>query len=98
MNKKDKKMLTAGLALAAFMVVVGVLVFSYSNETLDVQAQKLGAQENSTYVAPFSGYSIAGLGVAGEVLLGIISTLVIFGVTLGVASILKKRKETNPCR
>jgi uncharacterized membrane protein len=92
-KKSNKKLLTIGLSLAIVFVVIGVLVFSYANETLDVQAENLGVQDQSTYSAPFSDYTIASFDNAlGNILLGVASTFVVFGVTLGVAKMLKKSK------
>jgi hypothetical protein len=96
LSKKDKKMLTLGLILAMVFVVVGVMIFSYAQETLDVKAEELGAQESTVYNAPFPDYVIQGFeGELGNILLGILSMLAIFGVTLGVAMMLKKSKRTK---
>ena len=93
LKKNNKKLLAIGLSLAVIFVVVGVLVFSYANETLDVQAENLGVQDQSTYSAPFPDYTIAGFNNAlGNILLGIASTFVVFGVTFGVAKLLKNSK------
>lgn len=93
LSGKDKKMLAVGLTLAVVFVIVGVLIFSYSMETLDVQAEKLGAEENPIYEAPFPDYAISGFeNEVGNILLGVFSTLAIFGVTLGVALLLRKSK------
>ncbi len=93
LSKKDKQMLAIGLTLATIFVILGVLVFSYSMETLEVQAEELGAQESNLYQAPFPDYMIPGFeNEAGSILLGILSTLAIFGVALGVGALLKKSK------
>ena len=92
-RKSDKKLLVIGLSLAIVFVVVGVLVFSCAMETLDVQAENLGVHDESTYSAPFPDYTIVGFeNEAGNILLGIASTFVVFGVTIGVARMLKKSK------
>jgi hypothetical protein len=93
LSKKDQKMLAAGLLLAVVFVVVGVLVFSYARETLDLQAKILGAEDETVWEAPFPDYAVVGFeNEVCTILLGIVSTLAIFGVTLGVAMLLKKPK------
>lgn len=93
LSKIDKKMIAIGLTLAIIFVIVGVLLFSYSMETLDVQAEQLGARDVSVYTAPFPDYVILGFeNEAGNILLGVISILAIFGVTFGVATLLRKSK------
>jgi len=93
LSEKDKQILAIGLTAAAIFVILGVFVFSYSMETLDVQAEELGAQESSVYQAPFPDYMIPDFeNEVGSILLGILSTLAIFGVALGVGALLKKSK------
>jgi hypothetical protein len=99
LSRKDKKMLAVGLTLAVVFVVVGVFIFSYSMETLDVQAEKLGAKDASVYQAPFPDYVFLGLdNEVGNILLGVFSTLAIFGVTYGVATLMKKSRGKVSCR
>ncbi len=96
LSKKDKQMLAIGLTLAVIFVIVGVFIFAYSMETLDRQAEELGVQDSSTYQAPFPDYAILGFeNEVGNILLGILSTLSIFGVTLGVAILLKKKRGSK---
>jgi hypothetical protein len=93
MSKKDKKMIAIGLAAAVLFVIVGTLIFSYSLETLDVQAEELGSTASNIWNAPFPEYVIVGFeNEAYTILLGIVSTITIFGVTLGVATLMKKSK------
>ena len=42
-KKHNQKTLIIGLAVALVCVVLGVFVFSYAMETLDVKAEQLGA-------------------------------------------------------
>jgi hypothetical protein len=92
-SKKDKKMIAIGLTVAVIFVIVGVLIFSYSLETLDVQAEELGSEASNIWTAPFPEYVIVGFeNEAYTILLGVVSTLAVFGVTLGVAMLLKKSK------
>jgi hypothetical protein len=86
-------MIMIGLTLAVAFVIVGVLAFSYSMETLDVQAEKLGAQDTNVWQAPFQDYLVVGFeSEMGTILLGVASTLAIFGVSLGAAMLLKKSR------
>ena len=74
-------------------VLVGVFVLSYSFETLDKQAGKLGAEEKPIYKAPFDGYNIPGLeNTWGALIVGVFGTLGLFCLGLGVAKIMHRRK------
>jgi len=69
LSKKDKQMLAIGLTLAVIFVIVGVFIFSYANETLDVQAEELGVEDVTIYEAPFPDYVILGFeNEAGNIL------------------------------
>lgn len=93
-SSKNRKTLIVGLTAALIFVVLGVFVFSYAMETLDVKAQELGAQEQPVYQPPFPDYNILGLGSQWSALIvGIAGTLLLFVVTFGVAKLLKKRKN-----
>jgi hypothetical protein len=82
-----------GLALAVLFVILGNFVFSYALETLDVQAEKLGVSGENILNVPFPEYTIPGFeNEWGGILLGVVATLAIFVVTLGVANLLKKKK------
>jgi len=95
-NNFNRKTVAVGLAVAAVFVVVGNLVFSYSLETLDVQAERLGVSGESILDAPFPEYTIPGFdSLWGSVLLGIASMLLIFTVTLVVANLLKKKGQDS---
>jgi amino acid transporter len=91
----DRNMIIIGLMLAVIFVILGNFVFSYAFETLDVQAEKLEVSGENVLAAPFPEYTIPGFeeNVWGGILLGVVSTLAIFVVTLGVASLLKKKSS-----
>lgn len=91
--KRNQKTLFIGLVVALVFVLVGVFVLSYSMETLDKQAEQLGAEEKPIYNPPFADYTIPGLdNVWGALLIGIVGTLLLFIVGLGVAILLNKKK------
>jgi hypothetical protein len=74
--------------------LLGVFCFSYTLETFDVQAEKLGAEEQPVYEPPFPDYNIAGIASEWSALLiGIGGTLLLFVAGLGVAKLLKKKKS-----
>ncbi|HTY74803.1 MAG TPA: PDGLE domain-containing protein [Candidatus Nanoarchaeia archaeon] len=82
------------LGLAMIFVLVGTFVLSFSFETLDKQADKLGAKENPVYKAPFADYNIPGLdNVWGALIVGVFGTLGLFGLGLGVAKIVYRKKS-----
>ncbi len=90
---KNQKTLIIGLTVALLLVLVGVLLFSYAMETLDVKAEQLGAQEQSVYQAPLPNYNILGSdNVWSALAVGLLSTLLLFVITFGVAKLLKKRR------
>jgi hypothetical protein len=92
-KKHNNKILIIGLAVALVCVVLGVFVFSYAMETLDVKAQQLGASEQPIYSAPFADYTLGGSNSPWVALaVGITATLLIFGVGFGVAKVLRKKK------
>jgi ABC-type phosphate transport system permease subunit len=94
MTNKNQKTIIVGLVVALIFVLVGTFVFSYSMETLDKQAEQLGAEEKPVYEPPFPDYSIGGLdNVWGALIIGIASTLLLFIVGFGVAKILNKKKS-----
>jgi hypothetical protein len=92
----NRKTVAVGLVVAVIFVVVGNLLFSYALETLDVQAERLGVTEDNILEAPFPEYAIPGFDSGwGNILLGVVSTLLIFTVTLLVASFLKKKGQES---
>lgn len=89
----DRNTIVIGIALAVIFVILGNFVFSYALETLDVKAEELEVVGENILDAPFPEYTIPGFeNEWGGILLGIVATLAIFVVTLGVASLLKKKK------
>lgn len=95
MTTKNKKTVIIGLAIALVFVLLGVFVLSYAMETLDVQAEKLGAEENPMYEPPFPDYTIIGLeNEWGALAIGIAGTLLLFGAGLGVAKLLRKKSAS----
>lgn len=92
MNITRKRAVIIGLAVALIFVLVGVFFLSYSMETLDKQAEQLGAEEKSDYSAPFADYTIPGLDSTwGGLIIGVIGTLVLFLVSFAVAKLLKRK-------
>lgn len=91
----NRRTVIIGLVIAAVFVILGNLVFSYALETLDVQAELLELAGENFLSAPFPEYTIPGLeeNVWAGILLGVISMLVIFAVTLMVARLLKKKEH-----
>jgi hypothetical protein len=93
-KKNGHKTVTIGLAVAMVFVLVGVFVLSYSFETLDKQAGQLGAEEQPVYNPPFPDYNIPGSdNIWGALIVGIVGTLLLFGAGLGVAKLMRKKKE-----
>lgn len=82
------------LTVAMIFVLVGVFVLSYSYETLDKQADKLGAEEKPVYQAPFADYNIPGLeNTLGLLIVGVVGTLLLFALGLLAAKIMRKKKS-----
>ena len=82
------------LAIAMVFVLIGTFVLSYSFETLDKQAGKLGDNETQLYHAPFDGYNIPGLeNTWGLLLVGIFGTLGLFGLGFVVAKLMHKKSQ-----
>ena len=74
--------------------MLGVFLFSYAMETLDVKAEELGAEEHPVYEPPIPDYTLPGVeNEWGSLLVGITSTLLLFSVALGVAKILSKKRS-----
>ena len=96
-KRRNQKTIIIGLAAALFFVVLGVFVFSYALETLDVKAEELGAQEQSIWTAPFADYTVAGSDSQWiELAVGVAATLLIFMVAIGGAIVLRKKKGETP--
>jgi len=83
--------LAVGLGVAALFVVLGTFLFGYSMETLDVKAEDLGIEAESLFPSPFPEYVIPGMeSDLTNLLLGLVSTLLVFGVAWGVLKALAK--------
>jgi ABC-type phosphate transport system permease subunit len=94
LEHSNMKTIIIGLTVALMFVLVGVFVFSYSMETLDRQAQQLGAEEKPVYNAPFADYNIPGLdNTWGALIVGVAGTLLLFVVSFGVAVLLRKKRS-----
>ena len=92
----DRKTIAVGLAIAIVFATLGTLIFSNSLETLDVQAERLKIAGENILHSPFPEYTIPGLeNVWATILLGIVSTLGIFAVTLIVANLLKTKQHAG---
>lgn len=91
---ESKKLLTAGIIASAVFVVIGCVWLSLSVETLDQVAEQFGLSESPVWTPPLPDYEIPGLegNVIANVLVGILFTLVVLGVTLAVGKALKWRK------
>ena len=93
-RKESKRTVIVGLTVALVFVLLGVFVFSYGMETLDVKAEELGMEEQSIYEAPFPDYSIVGLeNEWGALIVGLASTLLLFVAGFGIAKVLKKKGQ-----
>jgi hypothetical protein len=78
--------MACGFIIAIVFVAIGVIWLGYANETLDILAEILGAPEWSFWNPPFPDYGIPGLeGISlFNFLLGIISVVVVLGITFGL--------------
>jgi NADH:ubiquinone oxidoreductase subunit 3 (subunit A) len=95
-KRSSRKILLVGLTTALVFVVLGVFVFSYAMETLDVKAEQLGAQEQPIYQAPFPDYNVAGSTNQWIALIvGIAATLLLFVAGLAVAKVISKKKRNQ---
>ena len=94
-DKGTHKVIAIGLIVALVFVAVGVFMLSNSMETLDKQAEQLGAQEEPIYNPPFPDYAIPGIdNIWGALIIGISGTLLLFAAGLAVAKLVKKQKRT----
>jgi protein-S-isoprenylcysteine O-methyltransferase Ste14 len=92
-NKKSHKTIIVGLIVALVFVLVGTFLLSYSMETLDRQAEQLGAEEHLIYEPPFPDYAIPGIdSVWGALAIGVAGTLLLFGIGLAAAKLMNMKK------
>ncbi len=88
------KLIIFGLTVALIFVLIGVFALSYSMETLDKQAEQLGAQEQPIYNPPFADYNISGLNNEwGALIISVTGTFLLFVVTFGVAKLVNKKRS-----
>ena len=93
-RKSVRKIIMTGLLVAVVFAIVGAFILSYSMETLDKQADKLGVQEKPIWNAPFADYNIPGLqNGLGTLIVGVGGVCLLFVVTLVVANLLKKKQS-----
>lgn len=112
MSPENKKFIMAGAAIAILLSVLAPFLASPNPDGLDKNIIELvggGSEEkaeefveekvhkyNVAYEAPFSDYSIAGMEKAGEVLAILIGTIIMLVLGLGVSSLMRKKKESQP--
>lgn len=92
-KKLNQKTMIIGLAAALIFVLLGVFVFSYALETLDVKAEELNAQEQQLWTAPFADYTVAGSESQWVALaVGVAATLLLFVAGFGIAKLFRKKQ------
>ncbi len=88
-DHSNKKVLLAGVILAAVLVALGTFVFSESIETLDVKAEELGFEGFSLLPAPFPEYTMPGFeDPLVNYLLGVFSVLIVLVATFAIGKLL----------
>jgi cobalt/nickel transport system permease protein len=99
-NKKiNHKTIIIGLTAALICVIAGVFCFSYSLEMLDLKAGELGLTDKPIYEPLFPDYSIIGLeGKWGNLIIGLIFTVLLFIVAFIVAKLLLSKTRGNKRR
>jgi hypothetical protein len=89
-------MLVTGILFSMIFVAVGVIWLSNSAETLDQVAEQFGASTSPLWAPPLPEYEVPGLqgNTAVNMAVGIVFTLVVLTLTLGVGKclLLLKRK------
>jgi ABC-type phosphate transport system permease subunit len=92
--KSLRKTVFIGIAVALIFVVVGSFVLSYSMETLDKQADKLGVKEKPVWNAPFADYNVSWLeNTWGSLIAGAMGVTLLFAISYGVASLLERKNR-----
>ena len=95
-KKSNKKTVIVGLIVALIFVILGVFCFSYALEMLDLKAGELGLTERPIYDPLFPDYSFPKLeGQWGDLLIGVIFTLLLFVVAFAVAKMLSKKRDNK---
>lgn len=89
--------MAAGIILSLLFVVVGVVWFSYSAETLDEVAGHFGASESRPWNPPIPDYEIPGFegNLTANIIVGFAFTLVILAVTFVVGKSLVPTRNKN---
>ncbi len=85
------RLVVIGLIISLVFVIIGTFWFSYSNETLDVIAERFNASESNIWTPLFPDYEIPGFkgNLVMNVFLGAVFTILIFAITLVMGKILK---------
>lgn len=89
------RMVLAGIIVSLVFVGVGAAWLSFSAETLDEIAERLGATESPVWIPPIPDYEIPGLegNVQANTAVGIAFTIVVLGVTLAVGRALRSSRN-----
>ncbi|MCX8182415.1 MAG: hypothetical protein N3D12_04795 [Candidatus Methanomethyliaceae archaeon] len=94
--KNLDKWILCGLMSALVFVLLGTFVFYESNETLDMVAERLGVIGENLLTAPFPEYTFPWFdSVWVSLMLGMISTIIIFTITYGIGKLLAKVREKS---
>ncbi len=90
-----RRLLAFGLVLSIAFVMVGVLGFSNSVETLDQVAEHLGATESPVWSPPIPDYEIHGFegNATANIAIGIVFTVVVLVSTYAVGKSLRSFKS-----
>lgn len=89
----NRKVFMTGIILSIIFVVVGCVWFSNSAETLDEVAAHFGVTDSPLWTPPIPDYELPGFGgnLLAAIMVGIVFTMVILGVTFAVGKVLKIR-------
>jgi len=91
-----RKLLIIGVTISIVFVVVGSVWLSLSSETLEEIARSFGASESYVWPPPVPNYEIPGLegNVVASITVGLVSTLIILGITYFVGRSLRSQKDS----
>jgi hypothetical protein len=91
------KLLIVGFLIAVIFVAVGVFLFGFANETLDVFAGLFGSPEWDTWTPPFPDYGIPGLeeNPMASFLLGVGVTGFILALTFLIGWLITRRNKPS---
>jgi len=95
--RKDKSLILIGIIISVFFVIVGAVWLSQSAETLDEVAEHFGVGATSIWNPPIPDYEISGYegNIPMNITVGIVFTLLVFGVTLVVGKGLRAPMRTE---